>query len=285
MPGSFINQIFCEDCIAGMKKLPDASFNLIIADPPYNLKKDFGNWKETEHEDNWLDWSKEWINECKRLLAPGGNFFIYGIHHHMCWIQCYLYQIELSYRRQIIWHYENGFAGYSKRSLAAHYELLLWFSNGANYTYNPIREPYKSEDRLKHKITKNGKVWVPNPEGRLAGDVWDFPVLAGKRFAKEKVDHPTQKPLSISNRIVKHFSNPGDNILIPFVGSGSECVAAATHGRNYTGFELNPTYIEIANRRLMEAMTAEDVICPLQNNCKKRLSTDKHSPEDDRLPF
>lgn len=282
MPDAFINTIFCRDCIAGMKELPDASFNLIIADPPYNLKKDFGNWKETEHEDNWLDWSKEWIDECKRLLAPGGNLFIYGIHHHMCWIQCYLYQIGLSYRRQIIWHYENGFAGYSKRSLAAHYEVLLWFSKGDKYTYNPIREPYKSEDRLKHKITKNGKVWTPNPEGRLAGDVWDFPVLAGKRFAKEKVNHPTQKPMSISSRIVEHFSNPGDNVLVPFVGSGSECVAATISNRNYTGFELNPEYIEIAQKRLAEAKRNSDAVtCSLQKNCMQYLQTEKNPPADD----
>lgn len=249
---NFQDKIFNQDCIAGMKNLPDGSFSLIVADPPYNLEKDFGEWKESEHKGEWLEWSKRWIDECNRLLAPGGNLFIYGIHHHMCWIQCYLYQIGLKYRRQIIWHYENGFAGYNKRSLAAHYEVLLWFSKDDNYTYIPIREPYKSAARLKNKITKNGKTWTPNPEGRLAGDVWHFPVLAGKRFEKERVRHPTQKPLSISKRIVTHFSNPGDNVLVPFVGSGSECVVAANEGRHFTGFEINNSYIEIAQKRIAD---------------------------------
>ena len=216
----FQDKIIKRDCIEGMKQLPDGSCQLIVADPPYNLEKDFGEWKESEHKAEWLDWSKKWIDQCSRLLSPKGNFFIYGIHHHMCWIQCYLYQIGLKYRRQIIWHYENGFAGYNKRTLAAHYEVLLWFSKDDDYTYIPIREPYKSAERLKNKITKNGKVWTPNPEGRLAGDVWSFPVLAGKRFAKERVNHPTQKPISISKRIITHFSNPGDTVLVPFVGSG-----------------------------------------------------------------
>ena len=85
---------------------------------------------------------------------------------------------------------------------------LLWFSKTKDYIYHEIREPYKSQERLKHKITKNGKVWTPHPEGRMAGDVWMFPVLAGRRFRDEKVDHPTQKPLSISRRLIKHFSNP-----------------------------------------------------------------------------
>lgn len=150
---------------------------------------------------------------------------------------------------QIIWHYENGFAGY-RRSLNATYEPLLWFSKSNNYIYHDIREPYKSQERLKHKIIKNGKVWQPNPDGRMVGDIWDFPTLAGRRFKDEKVNHPTQKPLSISRRIIKHFSNENDLVVIPFSGSGSECVAAVLENRNYLGFELNPEYIAIANERI-----------------------------------
>lgn len=246
---TMINKVLVEDCIEGMQKISDNSVDLIIADPPYNLNKDFGIWKETEKKDVWLSWSHKWIDECNRVLKPGGSVFIYGIHNYICWIQCYLYEIGLDYRRLIIWHYENGFAGYTK-TLAAHYEPLLWFSKGSNYTYHQIREPYKSTERLKHTITKNGKVWTPNPEGRMAGDVWMFPVLAGRRFKEEKVDHPTQKPLSITLRIIRHFSNPSDLVLVPFAGSGTECVAAKQEQRRFIGFEINPDYVMIAQNRL-----------------------------------
>ena len=248
-PENLIDTIVNSSCIKGMQSLPHECVDLIIADPPYNLNKDFGEWKESEQKYQWLDWSKKWLDESKRVLKPGGSIFVYGIHHHLCWIQCYMYEIGLDYRRQIIWYYENGFAGYTK-SLAAHYEPLLWFSKGKGFTYHTIREPYKSTERLKHKITKNGKVWEPHPDGRLAGDVWNFPVLAGRRFRDEKVNHPTQKPLSISNRIVRHFSNTGEIVLVPFVGSGSECVAVKASGRHYIGFELNADYISIAQLRL-----------------------------------
>lgn len=240
------------DCIAGMSNLPAGCASLIIADPPYNIGKDFGEWKENEQKDRWLSWSHEWLREAHHALAPNGNIFVYGIHHHLCWLQCFMYSLGLNYRRQIIWHYENGFSGYGKRTLAAHYEPLLWFSKGENYTYHPIREPYKSTERLKNKIIKNGKVWEPHPEGRLAGDVWSFPTLAGRRFQDEKVDHPTQKPLSISERIVRHFSNEGELVLVPFTGSGSECLAAHRLGRHFIGFELNKRYIEIAEKRIAE---------------------------------
>jgi site-specific DNA-methyltransferase (adenine-specific)/adenine-specific DNA-methyltransferase len=240
-----------------MQGLESGSFNLIIADPPYNLNKDFGVWKENEHKTDWHSWTKSWLTETNRLLSNEGNIFVYGIHHHMCWVQCMMLELGLVYRRQIIWHYDNGFGGYGKRSLRATYEPLLWFSKSEKYIYTPIREPYKSVERLKHKVIKNGKVWEPNPEGRMVGDIWEFPTLAGRRFKDEKVDHPTQKPLSISQRIVKHFSREGDFVLVPFVGSGTECVAAIKENRKYYGFELNSDYVSIAQNRI-DLLNIED---------------------------
>ena len=246
---SIIDTIHVGDCVELMRQLPDACCSLIIADPPYNLGKLFGDWKEWQDVDQWLPWCKTWLAECNRVLDDGGSIFVYGIHHYLCFLQCVMYEIGLEYRRQIIWHYENGFAGYTK-TLAAHYEPLLWFSKGSKYTYHEIREPYKSTERLKHPITKNGKVWKPNKAGRLAGDVWSFPTLAGRRFRNEKVDHPTQKPLALTNRIIRHFSNEGDLIVVPFAGSGTECVSAAANGRRFWGAEINASYVAIANQRI-----------------------------------
>ena len=251
-------KIIVGDCIEGMNAMPADRFNLIIADPPYNLNKDFGIWKECEKRGEWKEWAREWLSAAYRVLSNQGNIFVYGIHHHQCWIQCIMYELGFVYRRQLIWYYENGFAGYGKRSLNACYEPVLWFSKSRKYIFHELREPYKSQERLKHKITKNGKVWTPNPGGRMVGDVWQFPVLAGRRFRDEKVDHPTQKPLSISRRMVKHFSNPGDTVLVPFVGSGSECVAATMEHRGYIGFELNPDYVLIARDRVTDAKAQLD---------------------------
>jgi site-specific DNA-methyltransferase (adenine-specific) len=244
-----LNKIYLQDCVTFMQDLDPNSVDLIIADPPYNLKKDFGN--RSDHWENvheWLAWSKQWINESVRVLKPTGNIFIYGIHHYVCYLHCYLYEKNLRYRRQIIWHYENGFSGY--KTLNAFYEPLLWFSKTDDFTFREIREPYKSQQRLKNKITKNGKVWLPHPEGRLAGDIWSFPTLAGKRFQNEKVNHPTQKPLQLCDRIVNHFSNPLDIVLIPFAGSGSECVSSIRNKRNFLATEINSSYVEMANERL-----------------------------------
>ncbi len=244
-----LNTIYLEDCVTFMKSLKKETVDLIIADPPYNLNKNFGN-KSDQWDDvnSWLNWSKKWINESIRILKPTGSIFIYGIHHYLCYIHCYLYQKNLKYQRQIIWHYENGFSGY--KTLNAFYEPILWFTKSDNFTYHEIREPYKSQERIKNKITKNGKVWTPNPEGRLAGDIWYFPTLAGKRFAKERTIHPTQKPLDLCDRLVKHFSNQGDLIYVPFAGSGSECISCISQNRNFIATEINPEYIKVANQRI-----------------------------------
>lgn len=245
-----LNRIYLEDCVSFMKKVDSEFVDLIIADPPYNLSKNFGNSSDIwESPQEWLGWSKKWIDECIRILKPTGSIFIYGIHRFMCYIHCFLYEKKMKYRRQIIWHYENGFSTY-KNAPAATYEPILWFSKTDQFTYIPLRIPYKSQERLKHRITKNGKVWTPNPKGKHAGDVWNIPTLAGRRFRKEKVDHPTQKPLALCDRIVNHFSNPGDLIYIPFAGSGSECISCIRNNRRFLATEINSRYLEIFNERV-----------------------------------
>lgn len=237
------------DCISEMRKLPDGVAQLIIADPPYNIGPAFGIDKEWNRDSKWLPWCREWLTECRRILAPGGSIFVYGIHHYQGFIQVLMYELGYTYRRQIIWNYENGWSR-STKAPATHYEPILWFSNGNQYTYHVIREPYKSTERLRNKITKNGKVWTPHPDGRMAGDVWRIPTLAGKRFSAERTSHPTQKPMELTNRIVRHFSNEGDLVLVPFAGSGTELVSAKQNGRDYWGCEIKSEFVEIANNRL-----------------------------------
>lgn len=254
----WLDQIHLGDCIELLPGLPDGCAQLIIADPPYNIGPAFGIEKEWVRSTEWLPWCTTWLKECIRVLDDQGQIFVYGIHHYQCYIQCLLYDLGLHYRRQIIWHYENGWSR-STRTLATHYEPILWFSKDPKtYTFHEIREPYKSTERLQHKIVKNGREWVPHPDGRLAGDVWKFPTLAGRRFKDERVDHPTQKPLALTNRIVTHFSNPEDLIVVPFAGSGTECMSAARNGRRYWACDIKPEYVELARERVREAQAVRE---------------------------
>lgn len=248
------NTIYQGDVLEFLHELPSECADLIIADPPYNLKKDreFGAGAFQNSQTEWLTWCHTWLYECKRVLKPQGNLFVYSIHRYACYLQTYMYELGLKYRRQIIWNYENGWSRYTNAP-ACHYEPILWFAKTDESTFHTIREPYKSTERLRHPITKNGKVWTPNPDGRQAGDVWSFPTLAGRRFAKERTNHPAQKPLTLSCRIVEHFSNPLDLVVVPFVGSGSECVAAINCNRRFVGAEINPKFAATALERIEDA--------------------------------
>lgn len=257
-----INGIHEGDGIELLRTLPDDCAQLIIADPPYNLGPRFGVSKEWLHDPTWLNWCEKWLRECQRVLTDDGNLFVYGIHHYLCLIHVRLYEMGMTYRRQVIWHYENGFTTY-RRNLATHYEPILWFSKSHDSYFREIREPYKSSDRLRYKITKNGKEWTPHPEGRLAGDVWMFPTLAGRRFRDEKVDHPTQKPLSLTHRIVGHFSEPGALVVVPFGGSGTECVSAIQNGRRFWAAEIKSEYVELARSRTHAALAEPEL--PLES--------------------
>jgi DNA modification methylase len=257
-----LNQVHEGDCVELMKQLPSGCAQLIIADPPYNIGPSFGVEREWQHDETWLSWCGEWLKESQRVLSDDGNLFVYGIHHYLCYLQVLLYEMGMTYRRQIIWHYENGFSTY-KRNLAAHYEPILWFAKRPDSYFREVREPYKSTERLKSKVVKNGKVWTPHPEGRRAGDVWRFPTLAGRRFRDEKVDHPTQKPLALTDRIVSHFSPPGSLLVIPFAGSGTECVSASRLGRSFWASEIKPSYVELSRSRLEDA--AQNPELPLES--------------------
>lgn len=245
-------ELVCGDAIVELRKLDDRFANLIIADPPYNLGPQFGVAKEWDRSPEWASWCREWLKECARVLDDDGQIFVYGIHHFVGYMQVALYDLGFQYRRQIIWHYENGWSR-SRKTLATHYEPILWFSKSEKYTYHEIREPYKSTDRLKYPVKKGDLVWRPNPDGRLAGDVWSFPTLAGRRFRDERVAHPTQKPLSLTDRIVRHFSSPGDLVASPFAGSGTEGVSAVSNGRRYWGCEIKPEYVDLALDRISSA--------------------------------
>lgn len=243
-------------------------FDLICTDPPYNLNKDFGNDSDKLELDEFLRITDERIKLCKNLLTPTGSILWFGIHHYIGFIQAIMYDAGLFYRRMNIWYYENGFSRSSKAPLTQ-YEPFLWFSkSNTKWTYNvdDVRIPYKSTERLKNPVYykgKNGekKVWIPNPNGAMRGDVWAFPTLAGKAYAKEKTPHPTQKPEALIMEIIKAYCPKNAEgyydgvILDPFHGSGTlgvccEKLNRQGHNIRWIGIELEKKWCDIANERL-----------------------------------
>jgi len=269
----YTNKIFNEDCIVGMQRLPEESADIIICDPPYNIGKDFGNDSDKQTMSAYLDWCDQWIAQCMRILKPRGTLYIYGFSENLAYIRT---RLDCNVR-WLIWHYTNKVTPSLNFWQRTHESILCCFKEKEKPVFNrdDVREPYtqgflkgaagKVRKATKGRFSDGSQETTYNAhEGgalprdvikvaSLDGDVIKVPALAGGAGKKERVDHPTQKPLELCEKLIKASRLSPDQktlLIVPFVGSGSECVAAKHLNIDYIGFEINPDYVALANERL-----------------------------------
>lgn len=252
------------DCIEGMKQLNDCCADIVICDPPYNIGKDFGNDSDKQEINLYLDWCATWIQECLRILKPDGTLYIYGFPEILAFIRV---QIGLSrHVRWLTWHYTNKVVPSLNYWQRTQESILCVGKTNAKPYFNrdAVREPYtetflanaagKIRKATKGRFSAGEKETTYNAHsgGALPRDVIKIPALAGGAGRKERVDHPTQKPLLLCEKLLKACMRPNQTpfVVIPFVGSGSECVACKKLGCSFIGYEINPKYIELAKQRL-----------------------------------
>lgn len=264
------NKTYKGDCDVIMEEMINQGmkFDLILTDPPYNLNKDFGNNSDSLDKKEFLEINETRLTKCRDLLDTNGGIIWFGIHRYIGYLQVIMYEIGLYYRAMNIWHYKNGFSR-TKKIPATQYEPFLWFSkSNKKWTYNAddVRVPYESTERLKNPVyykdkKGNKKIWKPNPNGALRGDIWTYPTLAGKAFEKERTSHPTQKPESLITEIIKAFCPKNKEnkyegtILDPFHGSGTVGVCCEKlnkegHSIKWIGIELEEKWVKIGEERI-----------------------------------
>ena len=258
------NKIYNEDCILGMKKIQDESVDIIICDPPYNIGKDFGNNSDKQEMDTYLLWCDAWIKECLRILKPNGTLYIYGFSEILAFIRT---RIHCNVR-WLVWHYTNKVTPSLNFWQRTHESILCCYKNKPVFNRDDVREPY-TDSFLKNaagKVRKSTKgrfsngdketTYTAHEGGALPRDVIKVAALAGGAGKKERVDHPTQKPLTLCDTLIKASLNKEKEkntlLVVPFAGSGSECVSAKRNSVDFIGFEINSNYITIANERLDE---------------------------------
>lgn len=254
--------IINNNCINGMKEINDESVDLIICDPPYNIGKDFGNNSDKQQMSEYLFWCDEWIKECIRILKPNGTLYIYGFSEILAYIRV---RININVR-WIIWHYTNKTIPRLNFWQRTHESILCCYKNKPIFNRDDVREPYtkaflknaagKVRKSTKGRFSKGDKetVYTAHTNGALPRDVIKISALAGGAGKKERVNHPTQKPLELCEKLIKASMNKeGDTlVVIPFAGSGSECVAAKKLGVNFIGYEINKEYVDLCNERLKD---------------------------------
>jgi DNA modification methylase len=238
-----INKIYNEDCLEGVKKIDGESIDCIICDLPYFgvVEADFDNqWKD---ENDYLQWVEKLVVEYVRVLKPGGNIFLFTSRQMNRKI-CNILDKYLIEKRIIIWARKRGFNNTRGRALASGYEPIAYYSKrGAESTFNNI----KIKPNSKRKEYTEGML----KDGVSLSDVWtDIPALPHN--SKEKTNHPTQKPISLMERIVSISTNEGDIVLDGCMGSGSTGVACLNLGRDFIGFEIDKGFYDIAKERISE---------------------------------
>jgi site-specific DNA-methyltransferase (adenine-specific) len=248
------------DTLTILPTLAADSAQIIIADPPYNIGKDFGNNSDKQPLHEYLLWCDQWIKECLRILKPNGTMFIYGFSENLALILSRVpYHIN---RRWIIWHYTNKNVPSLNFWQRSHESIIVLWKTDKVFHRDDIREAYtdgflngaagKERKATKGRFSKGDKktTYTAHEGGALPRDVIKVPALAGGAGKNERVDHPTQKPLALCDKLIRSCKQEDGYVLVPFAGSGSECVAAKKIGLPFIGIELNADYIKLINERL-----------------------------------
>lgn len=252
----------CGDALEELKKIPDKSVNLIVTDPPYNLNKNYGNNQDKLEFDEYLNFSRQWLTESKRVLKDDGTIYVFMGMRYVSYIYSILEQeLGMTFNSWITWYYTQGI-GKTKGFSPRHDDILMFTKSPKKYVFNLdlIRVPQKYYRS------------VNNMRGANPGNVWEFSHM--HYCNKNRKKHPTQKPEGLYERMILASSHPGDTVLDPFVGSGTALRVCQQTKRCGIGIDINPDYIEMTNARLLEEFTGFDSI----DERMKRVPNDLNDP-------
>ncbi len=251
-----INEVFCDDdhkiihgdVLSALKEIQSESIDLIFADPPYNIGKDFDGLIEKWSEEDFLTWCYEWIEDCFRVLKPTGTFYLMNSTENMPFLDIFCRKL-FSIKSRIVWAYDSS-GVQAKTFFGSLYEpILMLTKHPKNYTFNCKDIMVEAKTGAKRQLIDYRKN-PPQPYNteKVPGNVWEFPRVRFKMHEYE--NHPTQKPEALLERLVKASSNKGDTILDPFSGSFTTGAVARELGRKSIGIDINESYVKIGIRRL-----------------------------------
>jgi len=268
------NKIVNGDCLLEIKKIPDKSFDLVFADPPYNmqigatLKRPDSSkvngvndkWDQFDSFKHYDDFCKSWLIECKRILKDNGSIWVIGSYHNIFRLGYHLQNLNYWLLNDVIWRKNNPMPNFRGTRFTNAHETLIWASKNkkSKYTFN-----YKSLKCL-------------NDDLQMRSD-WMLPICNGKERLKQngKKVHSTQKPESLLHRIILATTNKGDIIFDPFLGTGTTAVVAKKLGRKYYGIEREKKYFKAAVERIKNTKVIEE-------NYLDTIENNKSKP---RIPF
>jgi len=255
------------DALNVLPSLPSNHFQMIVADPPYFQVLLEEHWDNTwQSSDEYLNWTLEWVRQCKRVLKQDGLLYIFGQlgkREHVWLHTCSMLAKEMQFHDMIIW---DRAIGYNERydSFTPQYEMVLILRHEANtkpyFDKDAVRLSYdedKIQSYLRDKRYKDKEARERHlRKGKYATNILRIPSLKGS--SKEKIGHPSQKPIALINQLISASTKKGDCVLDPFLGSGTTAASAQTLGRRWFGIESNVEYVDIAHKRISEIISVPE---------------------------
>ncbi len=259
-----MDEILIGDCIEELRKLPDASVDLVFADPPYNLQLEGAlarpdqsvvdavddDWDKFASFADYDSFTRAWLSEVRRIMKKDATIFVIGSYHNIFRVGTILQDLGFWILNDIVWRKANPMPNFRGRRFTNAHETMIWASRSAeakSYTFN--------YDALK----------AGNEDCQVRSD-WYMPICTGGERLKDdkgRKTHPTQKPEALLARVLLSASNPNDLVLDPFFGSGTTGAVARRLGRKFIGIERDTTYAAAARARIdaveplpMEAIAA-----------------------------
>jgi len=260
-------EIILGDTLAVLPTLAAGRFQTIIADPPYFQVQTTEAWDNAwASPEAYQDWTVAWVTACRRVLRPDGLLYIFGQlgkREHVWLHVCSRLAHVMQFHDMIVW---DRAVGYNERSdsFTPQYELVLVLHTGEAvapyFDKSAVRLPYDQATIERYMRDKRYRDRAARARqlalGKYATNLLRVPSLKGS--SREKVGHPTQKPIALIRHLIAASSRPGDEILDPFLGSGTTAVAARELGRRWVGIEQSPAYAEMARTRLATPIQTDD---------------------------
>jgi modification methylase len=246
-----LNDVVVGDCLDTLARLPEASVDLVFADPPYNLQLEGAlsrpdqslvdavddDWDKFASFSDYDAFTHDWLAAVRRVMKPDASLFVIGSYHNIFRVGAALQDIGFWILNDIVWRKANPMPNFRGRRFTNAHETLIWAARDAKakrYTFN-------------YETLKAG-----NEDCQVRSD-WFLPICTGNERLKDgdghKI-HPTQKPEALLARVLLAASNPGDVVLDPFFGSGTTGAVARRLGRHFIGLERDITYAAAARRRI-----------------------------------
>jgi modification methylase len=274
-PIEAVDTVVIDECVSALERLPEASADLVFADPPYNLQLAGAlarpdqsvvdavddHWDQFASFEAYDAFTRDWLNAARHVMKPDATIFVIGSYHNIFRVGAIMQDLGFWILNDIVWRKANPMPNFRGRRFTNAHETLIWAA----------RDPQAKKYTFHYEALKAG-----NEDSQARSD-WYLPLCTGAERLKDGAGtkaHPTQKPEALLQRVILSTTNPGDLVVDPFFGTGTTGAVAKRFGRHFIGIERETAYAQLAQARiaLVEPLPPELLTLPPTKREEPRIA-------------